>query len=142
MRGTLEAETGNVRYAGSTGEWQVCVTMEDAATDALPGCVAAIHPQVCPCHIRACVAEQEYRCPTILLGLAKLPQHVLRGPIGPPLGVELEELIHHGGHDVSRGNGVDADAVLAPFGREIARELDDASFGGIICRADESLGEA
>ena len=42
--------------------------------------------------------------------------------------------------DEARRDGVDADAVGTPFGGEVAAELEDGGFGGVVGGADEALG--
>lgn len=98
-----------------------------------------IHPQVRARHETARVADQENTRAAILLGSAQPAQHVLRRPVCPALRVLLEQLLDHGRHDVAGRDGVDADAVGAPLGGEVARELDDAGLAGVVGRADEAL---
>ena len=105
----------------------------------LPSGVPAIHSQVASGHKAACVADQEHCCTTILGRRAQTAKHVLSGPLLATLGVLDEELLDHGGDDVARGDGVDADAVLAPFGSEVSRELQDTGLGGVVRWADEAL---
>ena len=51
----------------------------------------------------------------------------------------FEERFHHGGDDVAGRDGVDADAVVAPFRGEVAGELEDTGFAGVVGGADEAL---
>lgn len=99
-----------------------------------------IHAQIAARHEAARITDEEDRRSPVLLRVAEFAQHVLGGPVTPALGVLLEERFHHGGDDVARGNGVDADAVGAPFGGEVAGELQYGRFGGVVGGADEALG--
>lgn len=105
----------------------------------LPRRVPAINLHIRCRHEAARIAEQEHGRAAILSRLTQLAEHILRGPVPPPLGVLLEERLHHGRHNVPRRDGVYADPELAPLGREIARQLDDARLGRIVGRADEAL---
>ena len=98
-----------------------------------------INPHIAPRHKAARITKQINRRTAILFRPTQLAQHVLLRPLLAPLGVFLEQLFDHRGHDVAGGDGVDADAVRAPFGGEVARELDYAGFGGIVGRADQTL---
>lgn len=95
-----------------------------------------INPEVRPSHERARITDQENRSAAVLVRVAELAEHVLLGPLGAAFRVLLKELLDHGRHDVARAQRVDADAVLAPFRRQIARELDHAGFGGVVGGAD------
>ncbi len=101
----------------------------------------SIHPQIRARHESARVAQQEHGCSPVVFRFTQLPEHILGGPIGAAFGVETEELFDHGGHDVAGGDGVDADAVGAPFGGEVAGELDDAGFACVVGGTDETLTE-
>lgn len=101
--------------------------------------MTAIHPQVTPRHEAAGITDQEDGGAAILLGLGHATQHVLLGPLVAALGEFHEELLDHGGDDVAGGDGVDADTVLAPLGREVAAELDDGGLRGVVGGADQSL---
>lgn len=105
----------------------------------LPGTVATINPQIRARHKAARLTNEEHSGAAVLLGLAELAQHILRGPVPFALGVLLEQRLDHGRHDVARRDGVHADAVLAPLGGEVAAELEHASFGGVVGGADEAL---
>ena len=54
----------------------------------------------------------------------------------------LEQSLDHGSCDVAGRNCVYADAVAAPFGSEVAAELEDGGFGGVVGWADEALVES
>jgi hypothetical protein len=41
--------------------------------------------------------------------------------------------------DIARGDGVDTDIIWTPFAGEVARELDDGGFGGVVGGTDEAL---
>ncbi len=99
----------------------------------------AINPHIRPGHERTRIANQKHRRAPVLLRFTQFAQHILRRPVSSPLGVLLEERLDHGGHDVAGREGVDADAVGAPFGSEVAGELDEAGFGGVVGGADEAL---
>jgi len=98
----------------------------------LPRRMPTINPQIRARHKTTRIADQEYRSTTVLLRHAEFSQHILRGPVAAALGVLLEEGLDHGRDDVTGRDGVDADAVGAPFRREVAAELDDAGFGGVV----------
>ena len=106
---------------------------------ALPSRMSTIDPQIRPGHETGRVAEQEDGGASVLPRLAQLAQHVLRRPLGPPLGVLLEKLLDHGGDDIARRYRVDPDAVLAPFGGQTPRELDDSGFGSVVGGTDQAL---
>lgn len=98
-----------------------------------------INPQIAPRHKATRIAYQKHRGAPILLRRTKLAQHILRRPIALALRVLLEQRFDHGGDDVARRDGIDADAVGAPFGGEVAAELEDGRFGGVVRGADEAL---
>ena len=91
-----------------------------------------INPQIRARHEAARITEQENGRATILLGVAQSLEHIRIGPSSSALGKRFEEAGCHGGHDVAWRKRVDADAVLAPFGGEVAAELEDSGFGGVI----------
>lgn len=101
--------------------------------------MSTVNAQVTTSHEAARITEQEDRRTAVLLRTGQAAQHVLLGPLVAALGEVDEELLDHGGDDVARGDGVDADVVLAPFGGEVAAELDDGCFGGVIGGADQTL---
>lgn len=105
----------------------------------LPSSVTTINAQVATSHKAASITEQEDSSTTVLLGTRQTAQHVLLGPLVASLGEVDEELLHHGGDDVARGDGVDTDVVLAPFGGEVAAELNDGCLAGVVGGADQSL---
>ena len=109
------------------------------ANHGLPRRMAPINPQITPGHKTTRIADQEHRGPAVLLRHAQFAQHILRRPVAPALGELLEQRLHHPRHDVARRDGVDADAVVTPFGGEVAAELDDAGFGGVVSGADKAL---
>lgn len=61
------------------------------------------------------------------------------GPLGATLGDVVKERLNHGGYNVTRGDGVDTDVELAPFGGEVAGELDDSCFASVVGGADQTL---
>lgn len=101
--------------------------------------MSAVDPQVAAGHEAAGVADQEDSGAAVFLRHRELAEHVLRRPVPAALGVFLEESLYHGGGDVAGRNGVDADAEGAPFGGEVAAELENGSFGGVVGGADEAL---
>lgn len=105
----------------------------------LPSGMATVNAQVAASHEAASIAEQEDGGTAVLLRAGQTAQHVLLGPLVAALGEVNEELLHHGGDDVAGGDGVDADVVLAPFGGEVAAELDDGCFARVVGGADEAL---
>ena len=105
----------------------------------LPRSMATVNSQVTTSHEAARIAEQEDRCTAVLLRAGQAAQHVLLGPLVAALGELDEQILDHLGDDVARGNGVDADVVLAPFGSQIAAQLDDGRFAGVVGGADQTL---
>lgn len=105
----------------------------------LPGSMATIHPQIASSHKAAGVTDQKHSRATVLLRARQTAQHVLLGPFLAALGVLHKQVLDHLGDDIPGADGVDANVVLAPFGGEVAAELDDGCFGGIIGWADEAL---
>lgn len=94
----------------------------------LPCAVPPVNPEVSAGHEAAGVADQKHGRASVLVRKAQLAEHVLRRPISPAFRELLEELLDHGGDNVARRDGVDADAMLAPLGGEVAGELDDTGF--------------
>lgn len=90
-------------------------------------------------HEAAGITDQKHGGAAVLFRSRKTLQHVLRGPVRFPLWELLEQLLHHGRHDVSWREGVDPNLVLAPFGRQVPPELYHASLRGIVGRANEAL---
>ena len=105
-----------------------------------PRGMTPIDPHIRPRHELRSIAQQEDCSPTIIFRLAQLIEHILLWPLLPPLRILNEQLLRHGSDDIARGNRVHADAILAPFRRQITSQLDDACFGGIVGWTDESLG--
>jgi hypothetical protein len=99
----------------------------------------SIHTEVTTRHEATRITDQKYRRTAILLGLGQPTQHVLLGPVVAAIGELHEQIFDHRGDDVSGGDGVDADGVLTPLGGQVASELDDSCFGGVVGWADESL---
>jgi hypothetical protein len=96
----------------------------------------SINPQITARHKAARITDAEHRSTPVLLRHTELSQHVLRRPVAPALGVFLEQSLDHGGRDVAGRDGVDADAVGTPLGREVAAELQDGGFGGVVGGTD------
>jgi len=101
--------------------------------------MATIDPQIAARHKAARIADAEYRGAPVLLGHTEFAQHVLSRPVAFTLGVFLEQGLDHGGRNVAGRDGVDANAVGAPFGGQVAAELQDGGFGGVVGGADEAL---
>jgi len=68
-------------------------------------------------HEAAGITDQKHGGATVLFRSRKTLQHVLRRPLRFPLWELLEQLLHHGRHDVSWRERVDPNLVLAPFRR-------------------------
>lgn len=98
-----------------------------------------INPHITPCHKATRITEQKHRRTTVLARTGQTAEHVILGPGLATLGILDEELLHHGGDDVAGRNGVAADLVGAPFHGEVAGELEDAGFAGVVGGADEAL---
>jgi hypothetical protein len=94
--------------------------------------MTTIDAQVAASHEAAGVAQQEDGSSTVIFRAAQLAQHVLLGPLGLALRESLEQLLDHLGDDVTGGECVDADAILAPFRGEVASKLDHSGLGGIV----------
>ena len=101
--------------------------------------MSAVHPQVTPRHKAAGIAEEEDSSAAVFARLGKAAEHVVLGPLVTTLRELVEEHLDHSGHNVAGGDGVDADVVLAPFGGEVATELEDCCFAGIVCGTKQSL---
>jgi hypothetical protein len=98
-----------------------------------------IHPQIRARHKTTRPTQQKHRRAPIFLRPRQPPQHILRGPLDLPLREPLEQLLHHSRDNVPWRNGVNADVMWPPFSGEVAPELDDAGFGGVVGGADEVL---
>lgn len=105
----------------------------------LPRGMATVHAQVATSHEAARIAEQEHCGTAVLLWTGQTAQHVLLGPLVAALGELDEQLLDHLGDDVAGGNSVDADVILAPLGGQVAAQLDDGCFAGVVGGADETL---
>ena len=98
--------------------------------------MSTINPQIRSRHEAARITDTEHCGSPVLFRNTQLSQHVLRRPVASALGVFLEESFDHCGCDVAGRDGVHADAVRAPFGGEVAAELEDGGFGGVVGGAD------
>lgn len=98
----------------------------------LPSTMPPINPQIRPRHEAARITQQKNGRAAVFLRVAQALQHVGIGPSGPALGESLKKTSGHGSHDVTRRQSVDADAVLAPFGGQVAAKLEDGGFGGVV----------
>ena len=101
--------------------------------------MSAINLKITSSHETARITDAEHSRSPVLLRHTQLAQHILRRPVAPALGVLLEQSFHHSGRDVAGRNGVHANAVAAPFRGEVAAELEDGGFGGVVGWADEAL---
>lgn len=99
----------------------------------------AVYPHIRPGHEAASITDQKHSRATVFFRRAEAAQHVLRRPVCPAVRILLEQLLDHGGDDVTWRDGVDADSVLAPFRREVARELEDAGFACVVGGTDQAL---
>lgn len=102
------------------------------AVQLLPSSVTAVDAEIGASHEGACVAEEEDGGAAILVRHADAAKHVLSSPLGLALGVIVKEVLEHLGQDVAGGEGVDADAILAPFSSEIAPQLHYSSLGWVV----------
>lgn len=101
--------------------------------------MSTINPQIATRHKAACITKKEDSCTAVLVGRRQTTKHVLLGPFLTTFGELHEQVLHHGRHDVPRGDGVDADTVHAPFRGEVTGELEDGRFAGVVGRTDEAL---
>lgn len=104
--------------------------------------MSTINLQITARHEATRVADAEHSRTPVLLRHAQLAQHVLRRPVAPALRVFLEQSLDHGGCDVTGRNCIHTNTVAAPFGSEVAAELEDGGFGGVVGWADETLVES
>lgn len=81
----------------------------------LPAGMATIDSQIGARHVRTCWAEEEHSGSSKFFGFAEPAEHVLRRPFDLSFGVPAEELFDHGGDDIARRYGVDANTILSPF---------------------------
>ena len=93
--------------------------------------MTAVDAEIGASHEGACVAEEEDGGAAVLVRHADAAKHVLFSPLGFALGVVVKEVLEHLGEDVAGGEGVDPDAVLAPFSSEVAAELHYSSLGWV-----------
>lgn len=85
-------------------QWSGCITTNQDMTrlfHSSPRAMSTIHAQVASRHEAASIAQQEHRSPTVLIGVAQSPQHVVLRPFNLPLRVRLKERLDHGGNDVA-----------------------------------------
>lgn len=101
--------------------------------------MTAINPHIRASHEARRIAAQEHGGALIVLGIAQPAKHVLCWPIGASLWELDEELLDHAGDDIARRDGVDADAVHAPFGRKVATQLQHAGLRGVVGCAEQAL---
>lgn len=101
--------------------------------------MSTVHPQIAPRHETTCITHQEGRRSAVLLRPTQPPQHILRRPLLLPLRKLLEQRFHHRRHDVAGRDAVHANGVRSPLRGEVARELDDGRFGGVVGWAVQSL---
>lgn len=101
--------------------------------------MTTVHPQITSSHKATGITDQKHSSTAVLFGARQTAQHVLLRPLFATLGELHKEVLDHLGDDVAGADGVDTDVVLAPFGGEVAAELDDGCFGGVVGWADEAL---
>lgn len=101
--------------------------------------MTAINPHVRASHEARRIAAQEHSGALIVLSITQPAKHVLCRPIGSSLWELDEELLDHAGDDIARRDGVNADAVHAPFGRKVATQLQHAGFRGVVGCAEQVL---
>ena len=101
--------------------------------------MATVHAQVATSHEAASITEQEDGCPAVLLRAGETAKHVFLWPLITAVGEVNEQLLYHRSDNVARRDGVDTNVVLPPLGGEIASELDDSSFAGIVGWANKTL---
>ena len=94
--------------------------------------MTTVNAQVGTSHEAAGITDQKDTGATELVRQRQATEHVFLGPLLLAVGEVVEEVLQHLGHDVAGREGVDADAVGAPFGGKVASELDDGSFGSIV----------
>jgi hypothetical protein len=82
--------------------------------------MSTINLKITARHEAARITDAEHSRTPVLLRHTQLPQHILRRPIAPALGVLFEQRLHHSGRDVAGRNRVHANAVAAPFGSKVA----------------------
>lgn len=98
----------------------------------LPSRVPPIDAQIGARHEAASVAEQEDGGTAVVLGAAQLAEHVLAGPLDLAVGKFVEQRPHHICDNVSGGDGVDANPVLAPLGRQVPAQLDNGCLRRVV----------
>lgn len=101
--------------------------------------MTAINPHVRASHEARSIAAQEHGGALIVLNIAQPANHVLCRPIGATLWELDEELLDHTGDNIARRDGIDADAVHAPFGRKVATQLQHSRFRGVVGCAEQVL---
>lgn len=101
--------------------------------------MATIHAEIATSHEAACIAKQENSGATVLLRSGEAAKHVLLRPPFPTLGELDEQLLNHSGDNVARGDGVNSNVVGAPFGGEVASELNNSSLASIVGGANKTL---
>lgn len=104
-----------------------------------PSSMATINLHIARRHEAGSITDQEHRCSSILMRQTQLPKHVMRWPVSLPIRVLFEQRLHHCRHNIAWRDGVDSNAVLAPFCCETASELQDTGFGGVVGGTCETL---
>lgn len=102
-----------------------------------PRAVTTVDAQISTRHKATGIAKQEDGRSAVLAGVAEATEHVGVGPVPLPLGEGFEETGRHGCDDVTGRDRVDTDSMLTPFSCQVARELDDARFRGVIGTAKQ-----
>ena len=104
--------------------------------------MTAINAEIAACHETAGIAQKENSSTSIIVRRGQATKHVFLGPVRSALRVSDEQVLHHGGHNVPGRDGIATNSVHTPFGSEIARQLKNSSFAGVVGRADQSLTES
>lgn len=85
------------------------------------------------------IAEKENSSTTVIFRERKTTEHVLLRPLLTTLRVLDEQLLDHSSHDITGGDGVDADAIHAPLGGKVAAKLENTCLASVVGSADETL---
>lgn len=108
------------------------LTLRFISCTCLPSSVTSVNADIRTSHEAAGIAHEEDGRATELGRVADAAKHVLAGPLGLALGVYVKQVLQHFGLDVAGRQGVDADAVLAPFSSQAAGELQNGRLGGVV----------
>jgi hypothetical protein len=101
--------------------------------------VTAVDADVTTSHEAAGLTEKEDSSSPVLVRLGEAAEHILLGPVVTTFGELDEQLLNHGSDNVTRGDGVDSNAILTPLSREVAGELEHSGFTGVVRGTEEAL---